>query len=37
MDIGESALCMKDFVCVAYFPSCKHLNYKLPLQNNNNC
>jgi hypothetical protein len=29
-------LCMKDYVCIAYLPSCKHLNYKLPAQNNNN-
>jgi hypothetical protein len=28
---------MKDYVCIAYILSCKHLNYKLPTQNNNNC
>jgi len=35
-DIGDHVLCMKNYVCIAYLPSCKHLNYKLPVQNNNN-
>jgi len=35
-DAGGRALCMKDYVCITYLSSCKHLNYKLLAQNNNN-
>jgi hypothetical protein len=38
MDIGESALYKKYYICIAYLPFCKHLNDKLYsiAQNNNN-
>jgi hypothetical protein len=37
INVGDRALCMKDYVWIVYLPSCKQLNYKLPVvQNNNN-
>jgi hypothetical protein len=36
MNVGDSALCKKDYVCIVYLPSCKHLNYKLSIAQNNN-
>jgi hypothetical protein len=36
MNIGDSAVCEKDDVCIAYLPSCKHLNDKLYIEQNNN-
>jgi hypothetical protein len=36
MNVGDSALCKKDYVCSVYLPSCKHLNYKLSIAQNNN-
>jgi hypothetical protein len=36
MDDGDSALYKKDDVCIAYLPSCKHLNDKLSIAQNNN-
>jgi hypothetical protein len=37
IDVGDSAVCKKDDVCIAYLSSCKHLNDKLSIvQNNNN-
>jgi hypothetical protein len=36
MDVGDSPLCKKDYVSIAYLPSCKHLNYKLSIAQNNN-
>ena len=35
-DDGDSALYKKDDVCIAYLPSCKHLNDKLSIAQNNN-
>jgi hypothetical protein len=36
MDVGNSAVCKKDDVCIAYSTSCKHLNDKLSIAQNNN-
>jgi hypothetical protein len=36
MDIGDSAVCKKNDVCIAYLPSYKHLNDKLSIAQNNN-
>jgi len=36
MNVGDNALCKKDYVCIVYLPSCKHLNYKLSIAQNNN-
>jgi hypothetical protein len=34
-NVVDCALCMINYVCIAYLSSCKHLNYKLPAHNNN--
>jgi len=36
MEVGDSAVCKKDYVCIAYLPFYKHLNYKLSIAQNNN-